>query len=140
VLLADYDQIKIQEAAGAIKNSIYKRHAMSAARDTARILDFDATAINLATLPDRPGWGDDVACTPEDDLLLEVGHGKATVDPRARKLCGNCAVRLYCLQNALEDSSSVIRGGLGPSERLRLYRHIHPDEPEGAEDPDEIAS
>lgn len=124
VLLADYEPAAIKKSSETIKSIIYRRHALAGARATTQLQDYDATARGLAALQPRPHWGNDASCSAEDDLLLESVSGNHPVDPRARLLCGSCAVRLYCLQQFIRDDTIVVRGGLGPSERAKLRHHM----------------
>lgn len=72
-----------------------------------------------------PDWHADALCREFDSSLWFPGRGQRN-DP-ALDICGRCAVRVECLDEALEDSSldHGIRGGLTVAARQQRRKITH---------------
>lgn len=89
-----------------------------------------------------PSWRDQAACAGVDPRLMDGGEylrGEAAVSAwqAAKAVCAGCPVAQQCLAEALRRekgesfaSRATVRGGLTPSERIRLQ---HPGKPQPAQ-------
>lgn len=139
VILSAFTQQDVERATEVVRRTIRKRYAIPARKSTNALTDITSNQRELEALIPDPDWGRRSACTKEDDGLLETAAGRSAVDPRARILCHSCPVRVHCLHDSLDNSSSIVRGGLSGPERAKLWRTIHPEEDGQENDEREIA-
>lgn len=71
---------------------------------------------------DKRAWLDDALCAEIDQDAFFPGKGES--HKILKQVCGECAVRNQCLEDALRtgDVYDGVRGGLGPVSRRRLMR------------------
>ena len=80
-----------------------------------------STSMNLAELLPTGTWQQDAACR---DAEPDVFFSNAEADrEEALRMCGDCPVRMECLEHALETREAYgIWGGTDEQERKRLLR------------------
>lgn len=69
-----------------------------------------------------PGvWADDALCAQTDPELFHPPKGGSASD--AKKVCGNCPVRVDCLEHALRNREFLsIWGGTTGNQRRRMLK------------------
>ncbi len=126
VILSSYSQEDVENVAEVIRKTIWKRYAIPALSSKEMVTNTLMNKRGLRGLQPDSDWGSKRICSKEDDGILETRLSKSSVDPRARILCSACPVRLHCLHDSLDSTAMVVRGGLGASERAKLFKILHP--------------